>query len=90
MTNYFLYCRKSTDVEDKQVMSIDAQLSELRALAQRDGLRIVCEFVEKQSAKLPGRPIYDAMMKRIEDGEAEGLSAGSWTGSPAIPWTEDR
>ena len=27
---FFLYARKSTDVEDKQVLSIDAQLTELR------------------------------------------------------------
>ena len=55
----FLYARKSTDVEDKQVLSIDAQLSELRSLAKCEGLQIAAEFVEKRSAKMPGRPVFN-------------------------------
>ena len=70
---YFLYARKSTDVEDKQVLSIEAQLSELRALAKRDGLEIADELVEKRSAKMPGRPVFEEMLKRIEQGEAQGI-----------------
>ena len=70
---YFLYARKSTDVEDKQVLSIDAQLSELRSLAKREGLEIVAEFVEKQSAKMPGRPVFNDMIRRIIAGEAQGI-----------------
>ena len=70
---YFLYARKSTDVEDKQVMSIEAQLVELRALARRDNLEIAEEFIEKRSAKTPGRPVFEAMLKRIEKGEAQGI-----------------
>jgi len=70
---YFLYVRKSTDVEDKQVLSIEAQLSELRALAKRDGLEIIEEFIEKKSAKIPGRVIFNDIMSRIERGEAQGI-----------------
>jgi DNA invertase Pin-like site-specific DNA recombinase len=70
---YFLYARKSTDVEDKQVLSIEAQLSELRALAKREGLEIAEEYIEKKSAKRPGRPIFNRMMERIQRGEAQGI-----------------
>src|SRR3990167_1794652 len=70
---YFLYARKSTDTEDKQVLSIEAQLSELRALARRDDLEILEEFIEKRSAKIPGRPVFEEMMRRVERGEARGI-----------------
>ena len=73
MLNYFLYARKSTDVEDKQVLSIEAQLNELRSLAKRESLAIAAEFVEKQSAKKPGRPIFNDMLRRIIAGEAQGI-----------------
>ena len=70
---FFLYARKSTDVEDKQVLSIEAQLTELRDYAKRENLNIALEFVEKQSAKVPGRPIFNEMMKRIEKGDADSI-----------------
>ena len=75
MTKLFLYARKSTDVEDKQVLSIDAQIHELREFAVREKLTIVEELIEKQSAKTPGRPIFNTMLERIEAGEAEGILA---------------
>src|SRR3990167_6319618 len=70
---YFLYARKSTDVEDKQILSIEAQLAELQALAKRERLNVVEVFVEKQSAKMPGRPVFNEMMARIQKGEAQGV-----------------
>ena len=77
---FFLYVRKSTDVEDKQALSIEAQLAELRIYAKKEGLSITEEFVEKQSAKVPGRPIFNAMLERLEQGEASGI----------ISWHPDR
>ncbi|WKZ26465.1 MAG: recombinase family protein [Candidatus Paceibacterota bacterium] len=70
---YFLYARKSTDVEDKQVLSIEAQLSELRIIARNQELEILEEFIEKRSAKSPGRPTFGDMMARIQKGEANGI-----------------
>jgi len=72
---FFLYARKSTDVEDKQVLSIEAQLAELREFAKREELLILEELIEKQSAKIPGRPIFNLMIERIEKGEASGILA---------------
>ena len=48
----FLYARKSTDVEDKQVLSIEAQITELRAFAKQNNLNVIDTFIEKQSAKI--------------------------------------
>ena len=73
MPNYFLYVRKSTDVEDKQVRSIEDQLVVLRDLAKSECLNIIDEFIEKQSAKRPGRPVFNSMMARIGKGEAQGI-----------------
>jgi site-specific DNA recombinase len=70
---FFLYARKSTDVEDKQIRSIDAQLFELREFAVKEQLTIADEVIEKQSAKTPGRLIFNNMLSRIEAGEASGI-----------------
>ena len=72
---YFLYARKSTDVEDKQVLSIEAQIAELRKYARDNGLYIIDTIIEKRTAKIPGRPKFGTMLKRIEAGEASGIVA---------------
>ena len=59
MQKFFLYARKSTDVEDKQVLSIEAQLTELREYAKRENIIISAEVVEKQSAKYICRPLFN-------------------------------
>ena len=72
---YFLYARKSTEDDDKQVMSIEAQLYELREFAHKENLEILTEFQESKSAKTPGREQFAQMMTRIEAGEANGVLA---------------
>ena len=72
---YFLYARKSTDEVDKQLLSIEAQLEELHEYAARERLEVVREFVEKRTAKEPGRPIFNDMLRRVEKGEADALLA---------------
>ncbi len=75
MPKYYLYARKSTDDEDRQVLSIESQINELREYAKRENLVIVEEFVEGKTAKAPGRPIFDFMLKQIEGGLVDGILA---------------
>ena len=72
---FFIYTRKSTDDKDRQVRSIADQLAELKSLALKEQLEVVDVFVEKQTAKIPGRPVFNEMMLRMEAGEATGILA---------------
>jgi DNA invertase Pin-like site-specific DNA recombinase len=73
MLKFFIYCRKSSEDEDRQMLSIDAQLSELNDIARQNGMIIVETFSESMSAKGPGRPIFNDMIRRIERGEANAI-----------------
>lgn len=71
---YFLYARKSSESEDRQVQSIDDQISRLKKLANDLNLDIKKIYTEAKSAKKPNsRPVFDEMMQRIENGEADGI-----------------
>ena len=56
-------------------MSIQSQMQELKIHAQRDHLEIVATLEEAQSAKMPGRPVFNQMLRRIARGEASGILA---------------
>jgi len=75
MFKYFLYARKSTDDEDRQILSIESQLIELREFAKKENITIVREFTESRTAKEPGREVFNEMLKLIEKGEADGIVA---------------
>jgi DNA invertase Pin-like site-specific DNA recombinase len=71
---YFLYARKSSESEDRQVQSIEDQTKRMKDLAKSLGITIKEVLTEAKTAKKPYcRPVFTEMLERIEKGEAQGI-----------------
>lgn len=78
---YCLYARKSTEAEEKQALSIDSQIKEMKQIAERENLTIVEIRKESHSAKESGqRPVFEEIVKDIDTGIFNGI----------ITWASDR
>ena len=77
---YLLYARKSSESEDRQVLSIDSQIKEMSETAKRDGRELIAVRTEAQSAKAPGRSVFNQVMDEIEQGKVQGI----------VVWNPDR
>lgn len=71
---YYIYCRRSQDREDQQMLSIESQKRELILLAEKYNLEIVdVPICEDMSAYNRGRPKFNKMIADIEAGKADGI-----------------
>ncbi len=78
---YVLYARKSSESEERQVLSIDSQIKEMLQLAEKEGLEVVDMRRESHSAKATGqRPVFNELVKDIRLGRFNGI----------LTWAPDR
>lgn len=71
--NYFLYARKSTDSEDKQVQSLKDQIDVMKLKAKSLWINIIWTFIESKSAKAPWRNEFNNMISKIYEWEANWI-----------------
>src|SRR3989338_8115689 len=72
---YVIYARKITEDEDRQVLSIESQLEELRLYSAKEKFDIVASFEEAKTAKEPGRTKFGEMLSFLQSGKADGIIA---------------
>ncbi|MFA5750783.1 MAG: recombinase family protein [Candidatus Paceibacterota bacterium] len=78
---YVLYARKSTESEEKQILSIESQVKEMLQLAEKEGLEVVDIRRESFSAKDSGqRPVFKEILEDIRRGRFNGI----------LTWAPDR
>lgn len=67
---YFVYCRKSSESEDRQMQSVVDQQKVLSSLANKQSLAVKKIFKESKSAKAPGRLVFNEMIDTIKKDES--------------------
>ncbi len=78
---YCLYARKSSESEERQVLSIDSQVNEMLALAERENLNVTDIRREAHSAKDSGqRPVFSEILADVRRGRFNGI----------LTWAPDR
>lgn len=99
MHRVVLYCRKSTDRDDKQQNSIEAQLSACTRTIEKNNFTLVDTFIESASAKKSGkRSIFDSMLALCKRGnidyiivdEASRLSRNSTDSAKILGLLEEK
>ena len=70
---YIVYCRKSTEAEDRQVLSLPDQKRELEKVIANQGLTVVKRYAESASAYKLGRHDFNDMIQLIHEGKADAV-----------------
>ncbi len=71
---YVLYARKSSESDEKQILSIDSQVKEMLAIAEREEIEVIDIRRESHSAKDSGqRPVFTEILKDLREKRFGGI-----------------
>ena len=71
---YVMYCRKSSESDERQIQSLPDQITNLTEHVIKSGIQLIGEPLQEQkTAKIPGRPVFGQLIQMIEDGLVNGI-----------------
>src|SRR3989338_4917149 len=70
---YRIWFEKMIKSEERQILSIEAQIAELQEFAAKEKLEIVGSLCEAQTAKEPGRTKFAEMLSFLQAGKSDGI-----------------
>ena len=81
LIQYCLYARKSSESDERQAMSIDGQLCEMKKMAKKEHLNVTSIIIESHSAKESGqRPEFNNLLQGINEEQFNAI----------LTWAPDR